>query len=197
MTRWEQFYLEDERVLSAPPSHCVKDAVHVYSKNSKHTILDVGCGVGRDASYLVKSGFSVVGIDAAESGLRIANHLSGEKRQDSMFVRADARQLPFPSSSFGGVYCFGLLHEFTGDDRESDVRRVMEEIHRVLEISGVLILSVLSGEPEQGLPHVYLFTEREFDDATQDFEVVKKEESCDIGCTGKDDYQVWRGVFAK
>ena len=197
MTRWEQFYLEDERVLSAPPSQCVKDAVDVFSKCGKHAILDVGCGMGRDTFHLVENGFHVVGIDAAESGLGIANRTRREKQQEGLFVRADARHLPFPSASFGGVYCFGLLHEFTGEGREGDVREVMKEIHRVLETAGVLILSVLSGEPEQGLPHVYLFTEREFDAATQGFEVVKKEAYCDIGCTGKDDYRVWHGVFTK
>lgn len=197
MTRWEQFYAEDERVLSAPVSYCAKNAVEVFSKHSKRVILDLGCGVGRDTFYLMENGLFVVGVDAAESALTIANRLRKGKRKGIMFVKADGRNLPFPKASFEGVYCFGLLHEFTGETKEDDIHKVMGEIYRVLESTGVLILVVLSGDPDKGLPHVYLFTEQMFDATTQAFQVVNKREYYDIGCTGKKDYRVWYGVFTK
>ena len=197
MTRWQQFYLEDERVLSSTPSYCAKNAVEVFSKRSKSVILDLGCGVGRDTFYLAENGFFVIGVDAAESGLTIASRLRKSKGKEIIFVKADGRNLPFPDASFEGVYCFGLLHEFTRETKENDIRRVMSEIYRVLESTGVLILAVLSGDPDKGLPHVYLFTEQMFDAATQVFQIVDKKEYYDIGCTGKKDYRVWYGVFTK
>jgi 2-polyprenyl-3-methyl-5-hydroxy-6-metoxy-1,4-benzoquinol methylase len=36
-------------------------------------ILDVGCGNGAIANYLIKEGFNVFGIDASKSGIQIAN----------------------------------------------------------------------------------------------------------------------------
>jgi ubiquinone/menaquinone biosynthesis C-methylase UbiE len=193
-TRWQGFYDEDERVITAPTTHSARKAVEVFSQRAKRIILDLGCGTGRDTCYLAEKGLFVVGVDLAESGLAIAKR---SRKNTTNWVHADARQLPFRNASFEGIYCFGLLHEFTGETRESDVRVVMSEVHRVLKSSGVLVLAVLSGESEKGLPHVYLFTEKTFDDATRRFQVVNKSEYCDIGCTGKEDYRIWYGTFTK
>ena len=194
MTRWQQFYEEDERVKSAPATHCARNAAEVFSERDKRVILDLGCGTGRDSSYLIEQGLFVVGLDLAGSGLAIAKRV---RKNETSWVQADARELPFGNASFEGVYCFGLLHEFTGEAREDDVRGVMSEIHRVLKSLGVLILAVLAGEPEKGLPQVYLFTERHFDSITQGFQAVAKKEYEDISCTGKEDYRIWSGVFLK
>lgn len=194
MTRWQQFFQEDERVKSAPATHCARNAAEIFSQRGKRVVLDLGCGAGRDSSYLSGQGFFVVGLDLAESGLAIAKQ---QRKDEAHWVNADARQLPFRNASFEGIFCFGLLHEFTSEAREDDVRGVMSEIHRALKPSGVLVLAVLAGEPEKGLPQVYLFTERHFDSVTPGFQAVAKRAYEDIGCTGKEDYRVWSGVFLK
>jgi ubiquinone/menaquinone biosynthesis C-methylase UbiE len=197
MTRWQQFYLEDERIQSTPPSACAQRAVELFSRYSKRVILDLGCGVGRDTFHLAAAGLSVVGADAAASGLVIAQRLRTRGQGDVVWMRADARALSFADGAFEGVYCFGLLHEFTGEGWEEDVRDTMHEVHRVLAVQGVLVIAVLSGDPEVGLPHVHMFTEEMFDRATQPFHTVEKTEYEDIGCTGRRNYRVWRGVFVK
>jgi hypothetical protein len=45
MTRWQQFYLEDERVLAAPPSLCAQAAVQLFQGEGERTVLDLACGV--------------------------------------------------------------------------------------------------------------------------------------------------------
>jgi ubiquinone/menaquinone biosynthesis C-methylase UbiE len=197
MTRWQQFYLEDERIQSTPPSACARRAVEVFSQHGKRVILDLGCGVGRDTFHLAAAGLSVVGADAAASGLVIARRLRKRGQGDIVWMKADARALPCADAAFEGVYCFGLLHEFTGEAWEDDVRNTMNEVHRVLAAQGVLVMAVLSGDPEAGLPHVRLFTEAMFDKATRSFHPVEKAEYDDIGCTGRKNYRVWRGVFVK
>jgi len=198
LIRWQQLYVQKkDEVVSAPPSYCAQNATRIFATNSKQSILDLGCGIGRDTFHLAASNLSVVGVDAAESGLTIANRHGDGKHKTPLFARADARALPFPDAFFDGVYCFGLLHEFTDVTREQDIDAVMSEIDRVLAPKGLLILAVLSGEPEQGLPHVYLFTEQAFDAATRSFRTLEKRTYADIGCTGKTDYHVWYGVFAK
>lgn len=197
MTRWHQFYLNDERIQSTPPSACAQQAVEVFSQQRKQVVLDLGCGVGRDTFHLAEAGLSVVGADVAASGLEIAKRLKKIGQGDVLWARVDARALPFADVAFGGVYCFGVLHEFTGESWEEDVRNAMNEIRRVLAPQGVLVLAVLSGDPEVGLPHVRLFTEAMFDRAMQPFHLVEKTEYEDMGCTGCKDYRVWRGIFVK
>lgn len=57
MTRWKQFFDEDKRVESAPPTEFVRSAAAAFAAAGKRTILDVGCGAGRDAFYLADQRF--------------------------------------------------------------------------------------------------------------------------------------------
>ena len=73
----------------------------------------------------------------------------------------------------------------------------MSETRRSLEAEGLLVLTVLSGEPEAGLPAVQLYTRQMFDDATRDLQAIEVRRYDDVGCTGRPDYHVWYGLFEK
>lgn len=193
ITRWAQLYQEDRRVHTAPTSICGQKAVSAFTQFQKTKILNLGCGVGRDTVLFEAANLRSVGSDAAMSGLRIAK----TKFSNTPLVCTDARSLPFEEASFDGVYCFGLLHEFTNTRAEDDTLLVMAEIERVLKPSGACILAVLAGDPETALPHVRLFTEQMFRDAIQRFEIIECQQIHDTGCTGSRDYQVWFSVMIK
>lgn len=197
MTRWQTFYLDDPSLVAIPSSECVKRAKELFTQHQKRLILDLGCGVGRDTAYLADGMDRVIGIDAAHSGLILAQERFKLSRTQAALVEGDARQLPFPTAIFEGIYCFGVLHEFTTATAANDVRQVMEEIYRILRPDGLLILTTLSGDPQQGLPHVRLFTEQMFTEAFESFQVLEKREYADRGCTGKQNYRVWYGAFTK
>ena len=202
ITRWEQWFTEDNlakdvRILSAPPSHSVRQAAQVFLEKQVHFILDLACGTGRDTAYLSSCGLDVVGADAAYNGLQAAARIRSTQAGRLAWANADARQLPFPAGSFQGVYCFGLLHEFTGADQAQAVQRVMAEIKRILSPRGVLILTVLAGAPSTGLPHVQFFSREMFDQVTHGLHALEITEFDDTGCTGRTDYHVWYGVFQK
>lgn len=201
-TRWDEWFSEDnlskdERILSARPSQAAADAARIFLAQKTRFILDLACGVGRDTFYLESQGLDVMGVDASFNGIRTAQRVKLTHVARAAFVTADARSLPFPDSSFDGVYCFGLLHEFTTDRKEKDVQQVMREIGRLLDDEGVLVLSVLSGEPEAGLPDVQLFSRPMFETATEGWHAIEVKLYDDVGCTGRPDYHVWYGVFQK
>lgn len=201
-TRWDKWFStenlsKDKRILSAPPSQCAENAALEFLSRGERLILDLACGVGRDTFHLEARGFAVIGVDASFNGLRAAQQIKSELSVISEFIAADARHLPFRDSSFGGVYCFGLLHEFTGEDREEIVGEVMGEIKRLLGDNGALVLAVLAGEPDEGLPQVQLFTRQMFENATKGLQPIEIKTYDDIGCTGRTDYRVWYGVFEK
>jgi len=197
LTRWQKFYLDDPNLLSTSNTKCARQAVELFQKYRKHTILDLGCGTGRDTISFAQKGMAVFGVDAAGSGLLLAQKRMLDTGCGLNLAQADARRLPFPDMLFEGVYCFGLLHEFVGLTAKDDVGRVLREIHRVLQPTGMLILTVIAGEPEQGLPHVQMFDEQMFDEATSPFQRIDKRIYDDIGCTGRPDYRVWYGQFVK
>ncbi len=95
-------------------------------------MLDIGCGRGRSTFFVEKVCVGeVVGVDIDCSKLRRINISSR-----SMFVCADSSQLPFRSKVFGLITVIYTLHEVS----EDSIENVLEEIYRVLEVSGTLIV---------------------------------------------------------
>jgi ubiquinone/menaquinone biosynthesis C-methylase UbiE len=202
ITRWDEWFSEgnlakDTRILAAPPSRCAGTAALEFLARGKRFILDLACGIGRDTFCLESHGLSVIGVDAAFNGLWVAQQIKSERGAGAELVAADARHLPFKDGSLEGVYCFGLLHEFTSEHREEDVEQVMAEILRLLCDEGILALTVLSGEPEAGLPLVQMFTRQMYERATKGLQAIEIKMYDDVGCTGRPDYHVSYGVFEK
>jgi ubiquinone/menaquinone biosynthesis C-methylase UbiE len=201
-TRWDKWFSErnllmDKRILAAPPSKCAEIAAQGFLTRQKWFILDLACGIGRDTFYLESRGLNIIGVDASFNGLRVAQQTKSERGSVSELVLADARKLPFMDGSFEGIYCFGLLHEFTGEHSEEDVGGVMGEIIRLLCNDGILVLAVLSGELEEGLPAVQLFTRQMFEKVTNGLQTIEVKMYNDVGCTGSIDYHIWYGIFEK
>jgi ubiquinone/menaquinone biosynthesis C-methylase UbiE len=69
-------------------------------------VLDLGCGVGATPVYLAKeSGFQIIGADLVESMLYRARERANKYQvlDNTAFLTADARVLPFPENCFDVV----------------------------------------------------------------------------------------------
>ena len=200
--RWDQWFSEDnlkkdKRILSAQHTKTVEKAAQEYLARDKHNILDLACGVGRDSFYLESCGLGVTCVDASFNGLRVVQRLKIERGLFLKVIMADARHLPFKDKSFEGVYCFGLLHEFTSESQDKDVQDVMSEVGRLLSGKGVMILTVQAGNPEEGLPKVQKYSREKFEQVTKHFQMMMIMEYDDVGCTSRTDYHIWSGLFTK
>jgi ubiquinone/menaquinone biosynthesis C-methylase UbiE len=95
------------------------------------TVLDAGCGAGRDADILSKQGLEVTGVDLSGGLLEVARKTFPE----ITFVQGNLLDLPFDDASFDGVWSnTSLLHLETAED----VKRALGEIYRVLKKPGLL-----------------------------------------------------------
>ena len=202
ITRWDTWYSgdnlkKDVGILAALPSQSAKNAAVTFLQRGIHHILDVACGVGRDTFFFNEQGLSPIGVDASFNGLKAAYQFKMTPGAMVEFVTADARCLPFEDASFDGIYCFGLLHEFVGADKDDNMRRVVAEIKRLLCTNGVLVVAVLAGNPEGGLPQVQLFTRQMFENAMAGWNALEIKCIDDVGCTNKTGYRVWYGLFEK
>lgn len=101
------------------------------------SVLDAGCGPGRDANILSQQGLRVTGLDISAGLLKVARW----KYPDIEFVEGDLLFLPFNDESFDGVWSnASLLHLEAVDD----VKKALSEISRVLKPAGVLHMVVKS-----------------------------------------------------
>ena len=63
------------------------------------TILDVGCGAGRDTKYFLNNGYNVIGIDFSDG-------MTGEARErvpEGDFQKMDMRELEFRAEYFDAL----------------------------------------------------------------------------------------------
>lgn len=95
------------------------------------SVLDAGCGAGRDAALLQKEGLKVTGVDLSKGLLRVAK----QKYPDINFVEGNLLQLPFEDQIFDGVWSnTSLLHLETVEN----VQQALAEMKRVLKPGGIL-----------------------------------------------------------
>ncbi len=94
-------------------------------------ILDFGCGNGQITENLVGNN-NIWGLDISPSLVEEAK----TKGINAQVLDVDREKLPFPSDSFDLVYAFDVFeHIFKLDD-------VLEELHRVTQKTGLLIVTV-------------------------------------------------------
>jgi SAM-dependent methyltransferase len=117
------------------------------------TILDLGCGAGRDLAWLSAQGADVVGGD-----LSLGMLLQARRHGVGRLLRLDMRALPFPDGAFGGIWSSASMLHLP----KQDAPGALAEMHRVLAADGPLLLAIQGGDSEGWEPAPYGPVERFF-----------------------------------
>jgi SAM-dependent methyltransferase len=111
------------------------------------TVLDLGCGGGRDLRWLVDHGFGAIGLDAS-SGMLAAAH---ERVPEAQLIQAVLPEVPVSDSSVDGVWsCAALLHL-----APEELAETMRRVARVLRPGGILFVSTAAGVASEWRPSPY------------------------------------------
>jgi len=105
------------------------------------TILDFGCGPGRDLKRLTALGHVAVGLDGAERFAQMAREHSGCE-----VLHQDFLALDLPPARFDGVFANASLFHVPG----RELPRVLRELHASLKTGGVLFSSNPRGRNDEG-----------------------------------------------
>lgn len=102
------------------------------------SILDLGCGSGRDSAYFISHGFDVTAMDASEEMCDLA----------SIHIGQDVLQLSFAEIDFNEVFdgiwaCASLLH-VPGDQ----IKEIFAKVINSLKNDGILYMSFRYGDFE-------------------------------------------------
>jgi len=122
---------------SIPPGHSVDGRAYRFAREVAAapgtSVLDVGCGDGRLAAELVKSGAQVNGTDPS----RIAIERAREAVPGAVFNQLGAAgRLPYDDSRFDTVTCIHVLQHVV------DTQLLLSEIRRVLRPGGTVAVAV-------------------------------------------------------
>ncbi|MEN3354180.1 MAG: hypothetical protein V7640_2338 [Betaproteobacteria bacterium] len=105
------------------------------------TILDFGCGPGRDLKTFVDRGHVAIGLEGSKRFAEMARAYSGCEVWQQDFLKLD-----LPAGRFDGVFANAALFHLPGQE----LPRALRSLHATLQPRGVLFSSNPRGSNEEG-----------------------------------------------
>jgi SAM-dependent methyltransferase len=105
------------------------------------TILDMGCGPGRDLITLTSLGHQAIGLDGTTAFTDMARAHSG-----CAVWRQDFLSLDLPNNHFDGVFANASLQHIP----KTELPRVLGDLYRTLKPHGAFFASIPHGNNEEG-----------------------------------------------
>lgn len=143
-THWEVVFSQKAAFFGEEPSDFAKQSLDLFRREGVHSVLELGCGQGRDTFLFARSGLRVTALDYAEAAVAAirkraaANSLSALVLAQSHDVR---QPLPFPDAAFDACYSHMLL---CMELSTAEIAFLLGEIQRVLRPGGLAVYSVRS-----------------------------------------------------
>jgi tellurite methyltransferase len=112
--------------------------------NPAMSLLDAGCGNGRNLVYFLRNGYQVCAVDADPGAIHYVRELAGQLSPGlakENFRVAEVAQLPFADQQFDLVISSAVLH-FARD--EAHFNRMLDEMWRVLKPGGMFFARLAS-----------------------------------------------------
>jgi ubiquinone/menaquinone biosynthesis C-methylase UbiE len=104
------------------------------------TVLDLGCGSGRDILFFTLKNIKAFGLDYSYNLSSLAHQHTNQP-----IVQADFLEIPFSNESYDMVWSIGsLLHL-----KKDQVSKPLFEIKRILKKNGYLMTSMKKGSGEE------------------------------------------------
>lgn len=105
------------------------------------TILDLGCGPGRDLRTFTALGHHAIGIDGSEAFVRMAHEFSGCEVWQQDFLHLD-----LPAAVFDGIYANASLFHVPS----AALPEVLQKLHAALKPGAILFSSNPRGDNREG-----------------------------------------------
>jgi len=102
------------------------------------TILDLGCGSGRDSKYFLDNGYKVTSVDYSEEMVKRASLLTGQKT-----LHMDMTKMEFKDEFHAIWACASILHI-----PKVLIPKVLTNCYNALKVDGILYMSFKYGEGE-------------------------------------------------
>ena len=143
---WDCYWTGVRRDLGRAPGGFTRWAVGFLRSQRCRTVLDLGCGSGRDLRSLLGLGFTVTGVDCSAIAIARVDRLTrsvpaAQQRRLALF-HADLIEFlaSVPASSVDAVHAAATYQTLS----EPEIPLLFEQVHRVLVPGGLHLWSVRS-----------------------------------------------------
>lgn len=139
ITDWKKIYEDGGAhwTEDLQPSKLAQEFAQELVDAHKQTILEIGCGNGRDSILFAYAGLRVTSIDIVPEAIELAKENASFVEQSVDFQVGDAEDLDFEDVSFDAVFSMSVLHA-------TDIEKSISEIARVLRHNGRALIFIYS-----------------------------------------------------
>lgn len=142
---WDSF-TDRYSYLFIHPQYFVKkytnNSIEMATKYASGTLLDIGCGRMPYKNKFLPFIKKYIGLDHPE----VAKLYKGKEKPD---ILADTTKVPLPNGSCDTITCFQVLEHLP------DPSKGLEEMNRILQKNGRIIISTIQFYPLHDEPHDY------------------------------------------
>ena len=124
-----------KRYESADVATIHQTLIKTFSPHSK--LLEIGCGSGRDASFMQEQCYNLTAIDGSQKMIEEAKTLH-PALEPHLFTMQLPHGLDFKPYSFDGIYSIATLMHLT----QEEIYQTIKNIHTLLKEKGKFLFSV-------------------------------------------------------
>lgn len=145
---WSYDFLKDKWQVEVHPQHSW--LLKKLRKDKPKSILEIGCGFGRNIKFLIDNGFeanNITGSDISKKMINLAKKYVNNK--NVKFVHADVYKLPFKTNQFDLLISHGVFMHV----KKSKIKQSIDEAVRVAH--KIIIIEQNYGGNEYTFVHDY------------------------------------------
>jgi SAM-dependent methyltransferase len=133
---WEARYAQG-LVYGTEPTSIARRLVGVLRSHGVRTILEAGCGSGRDALLYAREGFEVTGTEISRNALRWARQRARAEGLQPAFLHDDLAETRLPPGSFDAAIAIHLIHLQPAPVRQT----MLNQLWRLTRDGGIVAMA--------------------------------------------------------
>ena len=135
--RYRQVHREELQWFSEEPSPIVSEVIGEFSLPQTVKVLEIGCGEGRDAGYLLSKGYDVLATDVSEEAVLYCRKQYPEYEKQFRVLDCVADDL---DEQFDFIYAVAVVHMLVLDE---DRNRFYGFIREHLKPDGIALIGTM------------------------------------------------------
>lgn len=164
---FNQQYLEEECYWGLSPN---KEVIKIPNYKQSGTVLDLGCGEGKNGLYLAKKRFDVTGIDISPNGIEKFLKLADQMRLKVNGVVENIIDFEF-KQKYDCIICMSTLHFL----EKNEIGIIINEMKENTNPNGLNVINVFTTDnPNKNFN--YLFQKNELKGFYNDWRILQYEE---------------------
>jgi SAM-dependent methyltransferase len=141
-SHWDNVFAERAAFIGDEPTPFARNSLDLFRKEGVRSILELGCGQGRDTFLFSQNDLEVTALDFSETAISSIREKAQAANVASK-LHAQAHNLkgalPFPDNSFDACFSHMLL---CMELSTMEIGFILKETHRILKPGGLAVYSV-------------------------------------------------------